>query len=73
MIDTGDVRVDGAPEPQELEEAVAQALAAGLSPSKAAAAVARDHGVPRAAAYRVATALRSTADGDGESATRGLS
>ena len=72
VIDTGEAHADGAPDRQELEDAVAQALAAGLAPSKAAAAVARDHGVPRAEAYRVATTLRSTADGDDGSVARGL-
>ncbi len=59
VLDVGAIAADP-PNDEALEGAIAAALDAGESPSRAAAGVARTYGVPKERAYELATALRRT-------------
>ncbi len=58
VLDLGEPVEARAPDRAELESAVADALAEGLTPSQAAAGVARARGVSRETAYGIAAGLR---------------
>lgn len=61
VLDVAAIAAADPPNRAELEDAIAAALDAGESPSRAAAGVARTFGVPKQRAYALATALRRTA------------
>ena len=63
VLDVGQTDEPSSPDPADLEEAIAAALAGGDSPSKAAARVAREFGVPRERTYRIASAQRDAQRG----------
>ncbi len=60
VLDVGGIAAADPPNREELEGAIAAALDAGESPSRAAADVARTFRVPKERAYELATALRRT-------------
>ncbi|MBM4435758.1 MAG: 16S rRNA (cytidine(1402)-2'-O)-methyltransferase [Actinobacteria bacterium] len=58
VIDAGADEAPPAPDAEAIEEALTVALAAGQTPARAAAEVARTFGIPKQQAYAMATSLR---------------